>query len=441
MQRVLEVNGIAARTIHTDGSLENLELLQKNKWPSMAIIQYDVALASLWSSDLYDSPRLRNAIPQVNGLRRIATLHEEKVHVLMRRDRIPTEMRERPTLAALQNALVSLGPPKSGTQIIARALLDHHGIEPEPELFLSVPDMVTRLHSGEIDAGFFFSHVPTEALKTIVHNDQFQLLWIDPGSVAGHLSSALTVSHIEPGTYRAQRQDEPAIDTVSTWAALVARDDLPLNVRQITKALFEGVAFLDIDGGAKIMARELPSLPLHPDAERYYEHIKIVPPPRRVDWLAAIWRALASLVILVGGYQAILKLRRDQTSNEIGRRVLAISLAADQPDSVHKLLEIRDREIRERAQRRWWRIGELDKSRWRYLHDLINDRIKQAKENLTVALAEDLRGLAQETGLDAADRRQRLESLDERVWMYFQKGELDASHQAMLMEVIERRLG
>jgi hypothetical protein len=357
----------------------------------------------------------------------------------MRRDRIPPEMRERPTLAALQNALVCLGPTKSGTQIIAQALLHHHGIKPKAELFLSVPDMVARLHSGEIDAGFFFSHVPTEALKTIAHNDQFRLLSIDPGSVAGQLASALTISHIEPGTYRAQREGERAIDTVSTWAVLVTREDLPFNVGKITEALFEGAAFLGIDGGVEIMKRDLPSLPLHPDAERYYQQAGYLP-FIRVDWLTATWRSLAILVILVAGYQGTLRMRRDRTSNEIVRRVLGISLTADNPDSVSELLEIRSGEIRERVRWRWWRLGELDKDRWRYLHDLIDHRIKGARQNLTRAIAEELRAVEQKSGLDHAVKLDSLRSLEERVWRCFEQGELDASQHGMLMGAIQENM-
>ena len=124
----------------------------------------------------------------------------------------------------------------------------------------------------------------------------------------------------------------------------------------------------------------------------------------------------------------------------IARRILAISLEASEPDSAHQLVEIRDSEIRERVQRRWWRAGELDKGRWRYLHDLTNDRIKEAKENLTAALAEDLRKLASETGLDSPSGRARLRSLEGRVWGYFQKGELDASQQTLLLEVMQQIL-
>ncbi len=163
----------------------------------------------------------------------------------------------------------------------------------------------------------------------------------------------------------------------------------------------------------------------------------MLPPDEIWDWLTAIWRSLAILVILVAGYQGILKLRRDRTSNEIGRRVFAISLEPEEPDSVHKLLEIRTREIRERVRWRWWHVGELDKSRWRYLHDLINYRIKGARENLTRAIAEELRTVEQETGLGDAARLDMLRSLQERVWRCFEKGELDASQHGMLRGAIQ----
>ena len=65
----------------------------------------------------------------------------------------------------------------------------------------------------------------------------------------------------------------------------------------------------------------------------------------------------------------------------------------------------------------------------------IDDRIKIAKENLTAALAEDLRNVAEEPNLDI--RRERFRPLQDRVWQYFQRGELDTAHQAMLLEVIQ----
>jgi TRAP transporter TAXI family solute receptor len=442
IQLVLEKEGIAARAIHTDGSLENLRLLKAKERPTLAVVQYDTALASIWSTNLYQTPDVVDAlhIPRVSDLRRIASLHEESFHALIRNDRIPTNMRDRPTLRALENQRVCLGPKGSGTQVLAKVLLRRHGIRPSEEVYLSIPEMVARIHGEEIDAGFFMSHIPSEALKTVVHDQRNRLLSIDPSKVSGMLGPALGMSKIEASMYGAQSTDEAPVETVATRAVLVSTEDLPFDVRRITEAVFEGAAFLGVEGGGQGVARVLPSLPLHPDAEKYYREAGYLPSPQPIDWLTNTWRSLAILVIMVGGYQGLLKLRRDATANEVGRRILAISLEASEPGSVHQLVEIRDAEIRERVQRRWWRGGELDKGRWRYLHDLTNDRIKEAKENLTAALAEDLRKLATETGLDNPAGRARLRSLEGRVWGYFQKGELDASHQALLLEVIQRIL-
>jgi TRAP transporter TAXI family solute receptor len=449
MQSVLRQNGIPARAIHTDGSLENLKLLggdSDNGMPTLAIVQYDVALASLWGDAIYRtaSPGPTFDIREVKGLRRIATLHEEKVHVLVRRDRIPAQLRERPTLAVLRDLRVCVGPKDSGTQIVAQAVLQHHEVSPKQKVFLSVPDMVARIHSGEIDAGFFMSHVPSEALKTVVNDDRNRLLSIDPGMIAGLLGPALAVSRIEPGTYGAQREGEPPIDTVATWAVLTARVDLPFEVGRLTEVLFEGAAFLGIEGGADAMARDMSSLPLHPDAKAYYQEAGYLPAPPRIfgwlfDWLAATWRSLAILVILAGASTGLLKYRRDRTSNEIGRRILGIPLGAEEPDSVRRLLTIRG-EIRKRVRQRWWQGGELDKPRWRYLYDLINDRITVARENLTLSLAEEIRTDGQDNGLDDAARQKRLRSLEERIWQYFEKGELDASRLGMLLELIRENI-
>jgi TRAP transporter TAXI family solute receptor len=247
IELVLRQRGIAARAIQTGGSLENVALLADRNRHALAIVQYDVALASLWSPKLYHTAQLGDSfrIPRIKGLRRIATLHEEKLHALIRRDRIHKTTRGRPTLRVLNGTRVCVGPEHSGTQVLARALLRHHGIATTESMFLSVPDMVARIHSGEIDAGFFMSHVPSEALKTVAHDGRMRLLSIDPRHVlsidprhvVGMLGPAVRVSTIEPGVYGAQLEDEPPVDTISTWAVLATLDDLPFDVEEITRAV------------------------------------------------------------------------------------------------------------------------------------------------------------------------------------------------------------
>ena len=44
---------------------------------------------------------------------------------------------------------------------------------------------------------------------------------------------------------------------------------------------------------------------------------------------------------MIAGTRGLLALRRDQANNEIGRRILGVSLAADESPCVDRLLEIR----------------------------------------------------------------------------------------------------
>ena len=88
IQLLLRREGIPTRVIHTDGSLENLRLLRDSERPTLAIIQYDTALASIWGPEIYGTPDID--LPphekESRQLRRIATLHDEVAHILIRRE-------------------------------------------------------------------------------------------------------------------------------------------------------------------------------------------------------------------------------------------------------------------------------------------------------------------------------------------------------------------
>ncbi len=454
IQRLLSQRGIPARVVQSDGSLENAVLLSSR--PTIAIMQYDAALASRFGEPRFvyqGSSGDDFGISPVPNIRRIAALHRELLHVIIRREKlVELEMRlgGRPIttlseLAQAQAALpriagtlrVCMGPDNSATQIVSRVILEHHGIHPDRVIpsYLSVPDMVNRLHSGEIDVAFFVSYVPGEAMKTVLNDGSVKLLSLGQRARAPMTGNVFEASSIEPGTYASQKRDEPAVHTVSTRAVLVTTEDLPFDVGTITRAVFEGEAFLGVQEN---MAEDLPSLPLHPDAEGYYKQAGFLPSKPPVDWLAVTWRALASLVILIGAYKGIIRLRRDRVGNEIARRVLAIPVDENVPDSVQRLQDVR-REIRDRVRRRWWRPGELDKTRWRYLRDLIDHRIKEAKENLMRALAAEIRAVAPRP--NAATAGQRYEFLEHRLWDYFERGELDVVQRDALTQLLVDSLG
>jgi len=466
IQNQLEAWGIPAVTIHTDGSFENAKLLMDRH--AIAVMQYDAALAAQCGNlkSIYKVDLENMDISHVKGIHRIATLHEEKVHVIIRKDalnRIERNLGDPNSgdpnsqigtikrLDELRDALeetndkieVCVGPEDSGTQAIARAVIKLHSLEGyTTPLQFSVSAMVERLHAGTLDAGFFVSHVPMAALLSVVENaGVFRLLSFGLEERGQIKSNVFKMSSIEPGTYECQ---DEVINTVATRAVLVTTRDLPKRfpVRDITEAIFEGEAYLGIEGlTKKTMAERLPSLPLHPGANQHYkteEVLGLSPPP--MHWLRQTWTVLTCLTMLVTvmfipGYTGLIIVRRNRTANEIGRRILAIPLGASVRHSVQRLLNIRD-EIQERVRRRWWRWGELDKHRWRYLRDLLHDRIGEAKENLTRAFVIEIRDVMSNTELTDARRQKQCRSIENRILEFFGKGELDPSQQKILRELL-----
>jgi hypothetical protein len=303
------------------------------------------------------------------------------------------------------------------------------------KLYLSVPDMVDRIRGGEIHAGFFMSHVPSEALKSVVHDPKNRLLAIDPRRTGGLLGSAIGLTRIESGTYGAQWVEEPPVETVGTWAVLVTRDDLTVDVETITRVVFAGAAFFGISGSPQDMARDLCSLPLHSGARRYYEKEGLRPTKERVDWLKLIWRSLGVLVILVGGYRGLLSVQRDHTRKAFQSRIRAVSLDADHRHSNEDLRAIRH-EISDCALLPTWKAQHLDHSRLSELEGLIHERAEEAKANLKRSILATLRGLRSKSVLDDKTRRERYASLENRVWLYLENGELDPFQHKLLLEAI-----
>ena len=450
IQTLLEENGIGARAIHTDGSIENASLLNSPERQTLTIMQYDTALATYLgraqpvygvSVDITD----RNGDPiRVEGMRRIAAFNEEKVHILIRKAKLPDPTDPKPTVEVLRGQRVCLGARYSGTRILAEAILEHHGVPLDSiqAVMAPAPVMASQLRGGTIDAAFFVAAVPTEALKAALEDDQFRLLSIDPARMGMLLGgAALEISEFLPETYSCQPVGSPAVDTVATRTLLVTTTDIDsVNVGQITRVLFEGAAFLNVEGGEETMAMNIPSLPLHPEAVSYYQHKGFLPRPLTVientaEWVETAGQALTILVILVAGYKGVVKLRRDQTANEIGRRIFQAPVSTRDAHSVQRLVIIRS-EIDDRVKQRWWAPKELDKSRWRDLQLLINSRISQAKENLTRVLLAEIRAVRAQGDLDSAQRGELLASVEERSWKHLENGELDQSQHDLLSKLV-----
>ena len=469
---LLDQDRARSRVVHTNGSLENALLVGQR--PTLALMQYDVALASrLEKSSIYRTGLAGVDFPELPDLTRIATLDTETLYVIARREPLARQLHEGTineedvgTVRSLEDLRVCLGPEQSGTRAIAEAVLEHHGILDDISAsYLTVPDMVHRLHSGEIDAGFIVSGLPSHSVETLLDNPQLRLLSLGARERAKMVeSAAFSAVSIHPDKYAYQSLDE-VIRTIATRAVLVTDAEIAFDVETITEAIFEGAAFLGIGDSAlevnaaaittsedskkrllRFMAQDLPSLPLHPGARKFYERAGLLPQPRKYvdilyDWLTATWRTLAVLLILVTGYIGFIHLMRDRTSNQIGREIFKIVLddGDSSPLSQLERLEVKRDVINELVPQRWFQ-KDLDKPRWRDLNNLIDYWVGVAKGNLA-------RDLADEIGSDSSDERlsdkQRLDcrsDLLKRVRKHFETDQLDESQYELLTKLIQEEL-
>jgi len=374
IKSLLEPYGIHARVSHSDGSRENLKVLRERDpqtKPALAILQYDVALASLGDPEHVYGVLLPEGtdIPEVRDMRRLATLHQETVHIMVRRDKLSREQESQPTLEALKNLRVCLGPEGSGTRLLAHAILAHHDIDPKSRILLPVPDMVDRIHGGEIDAGFFVSHVPSIAVRTILDNVEIKLLSLDPKRIAQMVRPNIEMTEIDDDEYACQLEGEPAVKTIATRAVLVARENMP-KVYKITKAIFEGEAFLDIKGGAVTMRKELPSIHLHPDAKKYYLEKGFLPSKIPINWFRQSWYILACVMIIAGALRGFWSWKQNRILKKKMKEISTVK-SENGLGTAAKLTHFS--EIEEQIFRSFI-DGRLDRSRFSFLMDQLRDQ-------------------------------------------------------------------
>lgn len=375
IKSLLEPYGINARVSHTDGSVANLRVLEERekekKRNTLAIIQYDVVLASLGNPErIYGVPLPEDIkISRIKDLRRITRFHLETVHIMVRRDKLTPEQESQPPLKALKSLRVCLGPKYSGTRLLARAILAHHDIDPKSRILLPVPDMVDRIHGGEIDAGFFVSYVPSIAVKTLLDNAEIKLLSSDPKRIARMIGSAINMTEIPQYEYACQLEGETAVKTIETKAVLVARENMP-QVEKITKAIFEGEAFLDIEGGVETMKEDLPSIHLHPDAKKYYLKKGFLPSKIPINWFRQSWYTLACFMIIAGALRGFWSWKQSRILKKKMREIHTVR-SENGLDTAAKLA--RFTEIEEQIFRSFI-DGRLDRLRFSFLMDHLRDQ-------------------------------------------------------------------
>ncbi|MGE5117387.1 MAG: TAXI family TRAP transporter solute-binding subunit [Betaproteobacteria bacterium] len=256
----------------SNGSVANVNAIAGGALES-GFSQADVATWAQTGTGLYEGK------PHVPGLRLIANLYPESVHIVARKG---AGIR---SVADLKGKRVALDEPGSGTLVNARTILAAYGIKEsdiKPE-YIKPNQAGDKLKDGALDAFFFTGGAPAGAISELASSGAgIELIPIDGAQAEGLRKSSpfFAPDTIPADTYKGV----PAVHTLAVGAQWVTSDKADANVvYEITKALYSDATQKTLAAGhakGKLITKENAvkgaGIPFHPGAERYYREAGLI---------------------------------------------------------------------------------------------------------------------------------------------------------------------
>ena len=256
----------------SNGSVANVTGIAGGQMES-GFSQADVATWAQKGTGIYEGK------PNVPGLRLIANLYPESVHVVVKKG---SGIK---TVADLKGKRVALDEPGSGTLVNARAILAAYGLKEsdiKPE-YIKPNQAGDKLKDGALDAFFFTGGAPAGAIAELASaGGGIDILPIE-GAAAETLrksSPFFAPDVIAADTYKGVG----TVNTLAVGAQWVTGDKADANtVYEITKALFSDAAQKQLAAGhakGKFITKENAvkgaGIPFHPGAERFYKEAGLI---------------------------------------------------------------------------------------------------------------------------------------------------------------------
>jgi TRAP transporter TAXI family solute receptor len=253
----------------TKASIENLNLLQAGRG-EVAFTLGDT-LSDAWLG--HEDAGFR--VP-LKKLRVIAGMYPNYIQIVARADAGIK------TLDDLKGKRVSVGLPKSGTELNARTIFKAAGLAYKDFArveYLEFADSVELMKRRQLDATLQSAGLGVASVQHLANSVRTVFVPI-PAEVIQRVGDASYQSGIIPAkTYEGQVADVP---TVMIKNFLVTHEDMPKDVvYKMTKAMFENIDRLAASHSAarKIdrasAAKDVP-VPLHEGAEKYYREVGLL---------------------------------------------------------------------------------------------------------------------------------------------------------------------
>ncbi|UUP17965.1 TAXI family TRAP transporter solute-binding subunit [Nitratireductor thuwali] len=257
------IEGARTQVQSTKASVENLNLLQQGRG-EIAFALGD-SVKSAWEGDE------EVGFPQkLDKLRGIAAIYPNYIQI------VASEESGIENFEDLKGKALSVGAPKSGTELNARRIFDAMGMSYDDlskTEYLPFGESVELIKNRQLDATLQSAGLGVSSIKDLAISLPVTIVSV-PESVAETLGAPFVAATIPAGTYEGQTEDVP---TLAITNILVTHEDVSEETAyQMTKQLFENLdEMVAAHAAAKAISLEdapkgMP-LPLHPGAERYYK--------------------------------------------------------------------------------------------------------------------------------------------------------------------------
>lgn len=257
------IEGARTQVQSTKASVENLNLLQQGKGELALALGDSVKFA--WEGN----EEVGFAKP-LDKLRGIAAVYPNYIQIVASSDSGIT------TLEDLKGKGLSVGAPKSGTEVNARRIFEAAGMSYDDlgkTEYLPFAESVELIKNRQLDATLQSAGLGVASIKDLSTSIDVSLVEV-PTAIAESLGAPYISATIPAGTYNGQTED---VQTVAVVNFLITREDVSEETAyQMTKLLFENLGELEAAHQAATQIKlenaiEGMPLPLHPGAERYYK--------------------------------------------------------------------------------------------------------------------------------------------------------------------------
>ena len=262
------ISGARTQVQATKASVENLNLLQAGRGEIGFALGDSVKMA-------WEGNKEAGFPGKLDKLRGIAAIYPNYIQIVAAKDSGIV------SLADLKGKSLSVGAPKSGTELNARAIMEAAGMTYKDlgkTEYLPFAESVELMKNRQMDATLQSAGLGVASIRDLASSVPINVVSV-PADVVTKIGAPYLSVIIPAGTYDGQTAD---VETAAVGNLLITHSGVSDEVAyQMTKLLFDNLPKLTAaHAAAKAIdpkkALEGMPVPLHPGAERYYKEIGLI---------------------------------------------------------------------------------------------------------------------------------------------------------------------